>query len=153
MVGLHGVPVLNLHLFSLPPHLLLLELTLSTLPRHTSMVISLGQGHVLISRGLERNSLIPKRSMPLPMLHVHPDHANRQPLQTALWSSDREVALQVLCLLEDIRPSRSPLHGYLCSHVRELLLDQTRRPLSRKRITTSSSEAKNQLRTVEPPSL
>ena len=144
--------MLNLQL-SPPPHLLLLELTFWTLPRYTSMVISHGQGHALISRGLERNSLIPKRSMPLPMLHVHLDHANRQPLQTALWSSDREMALQVLCLLEDTRPSRSPLHGYLCSRVRELLLDQMRRPLSRKRTSTSFSEAKSRLRTVEPPSL
>ena len=143
--------MLNLQL-SPPPHLLLLELTFWTLPRYTSMVISHGQGHALISRGLERNSLIPKRSMPLPMLHVHRGHVNRQPFQTAPSSSDREMALRVLHRLEDIRPLRSPPHGYLYSRVRELPLDQRRRPLSRQKTSTISSEVKNRLRTVEPPS-
>ena len=151
-VGPSGALVLNLQP-SLPPHLLLLDLTLRILPRHTSMAISHGQGHVLISRGLERNSLIPKHSTPLPMPHVHRGHANRHLLQTAPWSSDREIALQVLYRLEDIHPLRSPLHGCPYSRVRGLPLGQTRRPPSRRRTSTNFSEAKSRLRTVEPPSL
>ena len=87
------------------------------------------------------------------MPHVHRGHANRQPLQTVLWSSDREMALQVLYRLEDIRPLRNPLHGCPYSRVRELPLAQMRRLLSRKRTSMNFSEAKSRLRTVESPSL